>query len=281
MPELPEVETVVTQLSGLLPGRSIRRIAVLHSDILHESERTFKSSLQGARFQAVSRRGKNILLMLSTPAVLVVNLGMTGQLLFHPPSPRGTAAGGTAPPKHLAVSFSLDDGATLYYADTRRFGSLRRFTPGEWDSESARLGPEPLSRDWSPEELHGALARSRSPMRSWLLDQTRIAGIGNIYACEALFRAGIHPQTPALSVSRAKAGKLHRSIRDVLEEAIRARGTTLRDYRTAAGDYGGFGPSLQAYGREGSPCPRCNTLIQRVVFGNRSAFFCPECQPRE
>jgi formamidopyrimidine-DNA glycosylase len=129
--------------------------------------------------------------------------------------------------------------------------------------------------------FHDLLLRSRSPIRSWLLDQTKIAGIGNIYATEALFRAGIHPHRPARSTDEEEASRLLGAIRRVLSEAIRARGTTLRDYRTASGDRGSFGPSLQVYGREGQPCLRCKTPVQRVVFGNRSSFFCPRCQPEE
>jgi formamidopyrimidine-DNA glycosylase len=143
------------------------------------------------------------------------------------------------------------------------------------------LGPEPLDLGLTPEELQGLLARSRSPIRSWLLDQTHIAGIGNIYASEALFRSGIHPRRPARSLGLSETEAFLEAMRAVLNEAIRARGTTLRDFRTASGDPGGFEPSLQAYGREGSPCPRCNTPIERIVFGNRSAFFCPHCQPPE
>ena len=157
---------------------------------------------------------------------------------------------------------------------------MRLFSREEWLGEANRLGPEPLDPGLTTDALFGALRRSRSPIRSWLLDQTHIAGIGNIYASEALFRAGIHPKRPARSLGRGESGDLLTSVRNVLNEAIRARGTTLRDYRTASGDRGGFGPSLQAYGREGDPCSRCNTPIDRIVFGNRSAFFCPEV-PRE
>jgi formamidopyrimidine-DNA glycosylase len=208
----------------------------------------------------------------------VVNLGMTGRLLFHPtPWPPGLGGAGEGP-THVAVNFSLAAGGHLLYADSRRFGSLRLFKPDDWERESARLGPEPLDPALTAGELHARLSRSRSPIRSWLLDQTKIAGVGNIYASEALFRAGIHPRRSAQGLNRQESGHLLTAMRDVLEEAIRARGTTLRDYRTASGDRGDFAPSLQAYGRDGGPCRRCNTPIQRIVFGNRSAFLCPRCQ---
>jgi formamidopyrimidine-DNA glycosylase len=289
MPELPEVETVVRQLAELLPGRRIRNVDVIHSDLLRESPTSFRRALLGSTIESVGRRGKNILLVLAPPGMLVVNLGMTGQLLFFPPTtsnstegvePRPSSEATEEPPSHLALAFKLEPSGRLLYSDTRRFGSFRRFNPAEWEGESARLGPEPLSTELTPGVFHRRLAASGSPIRSWLLDQTRIAGIGNIYASESLFRAGIHPKRPARSLGPKESERLLAAIRDVLSDAIRARGTTFRDYRTASGDRGGFGPSLQVYGQEGNPCPRCKVPIERIVFANRSAFLCPICQSR-
>ena len=279
MPELPEVETVVRQLAGSLPGHRIHGVEIIHPDLIHEPPDSFRRALLGSTIGSVARRGKNILLTLSGPSLLVVNLGMTGRLLFAPlqVDSRGTAH--EDGPSHLAVIFTLEPQAFLLYADSRRFGSLRRFSLPEWQKESARLGPEPLDPALTAEDFHRRLAQSRSPIRSWLLDQTKIAGVGNIYASEALFRARIHPKRPAQSIDERESALLLEAIRNVLSDAIQARGTTLRDYRTAAGDRGDFEPYLQAYGREGVPCPSCNTPIVRVVFGNRSAFFCPSCQP--
>ncbi len=277
MPELPEVETVVRQLAPILPRRRIRQVEVRHADLLGEPPDVFCQGLLGSRFKGVSRRGKNIVLAFTQPSLLVVNLGMTGQLLFSPSGPRASL--GDVQPRHLGVLFHLEPKGFLLYADARRFGTLKRFSPSEWTRESARLGPEPLGRELSPADFHSRLANSRAPIRSWLLDQTRIAGIGNIYASEALFRAGIHPRRAANSLDAGEARDILAAVRKVLREAIRARGTTLRDYRTATGGTGGFGPSLLAYGREGAPCPRCKAPIDRIVFGNRSAFFCPSCQP--
>ena len=279
MPELPEVETVVRQLAESLPGHRIRDVEVIHADLLHEPPESFRRTLLESTIDSVNRRGKNIILALPPPSLLVVNLGITGQLLFTPPPSGSQASSGEEKPSHLALIFRLEPRGILLYADTRRFGSLRRYSLAEWERESARLGPEPLDLELTPEGLHQRMARSRSPIRSWLLDQTRIAGIGNIYASEALFRARIHPKRPAQSLGSRESASLLKAVRDVLSDAIRARGTTLRDYRTASGDRGGFGPSLQAYGKEGVPCPRCNTPIERIVFANRSAFFCPFCQP--
>lgn len=276
MPELPEVETIVRQLSRSLPGRMIQDTEILFPDLLDRPPAQFADELRHSRIDSVGRRGKNILLSFSESPLLAVNLGMTGSLLFRSSHwPGGPEEEG---PTHVAIDFSLDAGAHLLYADSRRFGSLRLFSPEGWEMESARLGPEPLDPALSAGKLHDLLSRSRAPIRSWLLDQTKIAGVGNIYASESLFRAGIHPRRSARSLLPEEARRLLMAMRDVLEEAIRARGTTLRDYRTASGDRGGFAPSLQAYGREGNPCPRCNTTIERIVFANRSVFLCPECQ---
>ena len=280
MPELPEVETVVRQLAGTLPGHVIRELEVIHADLLREPVDVFRRALLGSTIEGVKRRGKKILLALSDRSLLVVNLGMTGQLLFDSPHRKSRSASSEGMPSHLALIFTLNPPSRLFYADTRRFGCFRRFTSAEWEEESARLGPEPLDMNLTPEGLHQRMERSGSPIRSWLLDQTRIAGIGNIYASEALFRAGIHPERRARSLSSAESANLLQALRDVLSHAIRAQGTTLRDYRTASGDQGGFGPFLLAYGKEGVPCSACNTPLQRIVFAGRSAFFCPSCQPR-
>jgi formamidopyrimidine-DNA glycosylase len=284
MPELPEVETVVRQLASEVPGCRISGVQVIHPDLLTLSEDRFRNKLLNAVIESVGRRGKNIVIRLAYPesleatSLLVVNLGMTGQLLFFSDIPSHRVLMADRGPSHPAILFSLVPSSTLVYADVRRFGSLRIFSVDEWRLESGRLGPEPLDSGLTPFQLHLGLSRSRSPIRSWLMDQTRLAGIGNIYASEALFRAGIHPHRAARSLDLSEAQLLLDAIRSVLSEAISARGTTLRDYRTVSGDVGGFGPALEAYGREGEPCVRCNTPIERIVFGNRSAFFCPKCQ---
>ncbi|NNM05954.1 MAG: bifunctional DNA-formamidopyrimidine glycosylase/DNA-(apurinic or apyrimidinic site) lyase [Gemmatimonadetes bacterium] len=278
MPELPEVETVVRQLAEAVPGLVISDVRVLQPDLISSTPAFFRSETVGSAIECVGRRGKNIVLTLSRSRILVVNLGMTGQLLYlssgFDESPEETPN----LPSHPGVFFRFRPAGALVYADIRRFGSLRLFSPEEWRKESARLGPEPLCPSLDGKAFRDSLKKSRSPIRSWLLDQTKIAGVGNIYASEALFRAKIHPRTPARSLGRRESDRLLEAIRAVLSEAIEARGTTLRDYRTASGGRGGFGPSLRVYGREGDPCPGCNTPIGRVVFANRSAFFCPSCQ---
>jgi formamidopyrimidine-DNA glycosylase len=273
MPELPEVETIVRQLAGSIPGRRIRAVSVFRDDLLREPEDAFRAGLRGRIIESVTRRGKNILLNLPEGHRLLVNLGMTGQLLFREEASREDA------PPHLAIRFSFHEGGDLLYVDVRRFGHLIRYSPTEWKQETRRLGPEPLGPELTGPGLHASLQRSRAPIRSWLLDQTKVAGIGNIYAAEALFRAGIHPKRRALSLDLQESKALFKGIREVLEEAVRAQGTTLRDYRTASGDRGGFGPALLIYGREGEGCVSCKAMVERIVFGNRSAFFCPHCQP--
>jgi len=273
MPELPEVETIVRQLAPVLPGRHIRGVVVHHSDLLRPPAELFVQGVDGRQVERVGRRGKNIVLTLSGGGILLVNLGMTGRLLY---------LEGRTPsslPAHPGVVFSLEPEGRLAYADVRRFGLLRLLTRAEWRHESARLGPEPLGRKLTGSRFHQALQKSRSPIRSWLLNQEKIAGVGNIYAAEALFRGRIHPLRPANTLNPAEGRALLRGLRSVLRQAIQARGTTLRDYRTATGEEGNFGTALRVYGREGEPCPRCKAPVVRIVFGNRSAFFCPRCQP--
>jgi formamidopyrimidine-DNA glycosylase len=265
MPELPEAETIVRGLRPGVVGRTIREIEVMHADVLREPERRFASKVRGRRIVAVGRRGKNVLLQLDAERLVAVNLGMTGRLL---PTPAG----------HPAVRFRFDEGECLVFDDTRRFGTVECLDSAEWQTRSDRMGPEPLDASFTGKALHLSLLASRSPVRSWLLDQRRIAGIGNIYANEALFLAGIHPQRPARDVSREEAIALHRGIRRVLKRAIEAGGTTLRDYRTATGEEGLYATRLLVYGRDGEACSRCDGEVRRVVFGGRSAFYCPRCQ---
>ncbi len=274
MPELPEAETIVRGLRPRLAGRSIRDVTVVRPDILRVPPSDFVEASRGRTFEGVQRRGKNVVSPLSGDRVLAVNLGMTGRLLhfFQPPHAEHA-------PGHPAVRFSLDDGSLLVFDDVRRFGTVECLAAEAWAERSGRMGPEPLDVGFSAKRLHEALSASCSPVRNWLLDQRRIAGVGNIYANEALYHAGIHPRRPARDVGPDEAARLHRALRRVLRNAIRAGGTTLRDYRTADGQRGRYGTALWVYGRVGADCPRCGSTVERTVFGNRSAFFCPTCQP--
>jgi formamidopyrimidine-DNA glycosylase len=272
MPELPEAETLVRGLRPVLTGRSIVQARVHHADVLRVPARRFRDRVRGRRIIAVERRAKNVLIRLDD-GVLVVNLGMTGWL-----APLGLRDADPPRPTHPAITFRLDRGR-LVFDDVRRFGCVEALDSDRWNERDRALGPEPLEDAFTWEILAERLAASRSPLRSWLLDQRRVAGVGNIYACEACFRAGVHPRRSARSLSEAEARGLHAGIRDVLAGAVAAGGTTIRDYRNADGDPGEFARRLAVYGREGQPCPRCNAAVERIVFGNRSAFYCPRCQP--
>lgn len=293
MPELPEAETIARGLNQVLPGKAVRRMEVVREDVLAAPAARFAVALRGNRIRRVARRGKNVVLELDGRVRVVVNLGMTGRLLPLPapetpesdPSPpdgSGPLGHGSLPSEpivgHPAVVFHLDDGGRLVYDDARRFGRLSLLLAGEWMKWSRSLGPEPLSQTFTAKKLHAVLAGRSAPVRSVLLDQRRIAGVGNIYALEALWAAGVHPRMPCAAVNAEAVRRLHRSLRKVLREAIRARGTTLRDYRTSDGALGGFGPALRIYGREGKPCRQCGVAVRRIVFSGRPAFYCPGCQ---
>ena len=276
MPELPEAETIVRGLRPEVVGEEIRRVEVVHEDILRQPRRRFADRVRHCTVEAVERRGKNVLLRLDSGDRVAVNLGMTGRLLPFPAPPRGRRR-----PTHPAVRFRFRGGGVLVFDDVRRFGTVECLEPEEWAERDQRMGPEPLDDGFTAARLHRDLARSRSPLRSWLLDQRRIAGVGNIYANEAAWAAGIHPRRPARSVTGEEAEALWRALRRILSGAIRHGGTTIRDYRNASGREGDFARRLAVYGREGERCPRCSATVERLVFGNRSAFLCPACQPWE
>lgn len=283
MPELPEAETIARGLNQVLPGKAVRRIEVVREDVLAVPAARFAVALRGNRIRCAGRRGKNVVLEFDDRMRVVVNLGMTGRLLPLPAAdgtgPRRRGSPPSAPAVgHPAVVFHLDDGGRLVYDDARRFGRLSLLRASEWRRWSRGLGPEPLSPRFSAKVLGAILGGRAAPVRSILLDQKRIAGVGNIYAVEALWSARVHPRLPSGAVDAEAVRRLHRSLRRVLRDAIRARGTTLRDYRTSEGTLGGFGPALRAYGREGKSCNRCGASIRRVVFSGRSAFYCPGCQ---
>ncbi|HEU0014999.1 MAG TPA: bifunctional DNA-formamidopyrimidine glycosylase/DNA-(apurinic or apyrimidinic site) lyase [Longimicrobium sp.] len=270
MPELPEVETIVRDLARLLPGRTIRRVEVLRPDLIEgEDAASFAAALRGRKIRDVARRAKNIVIGLRDGRLLV-NLGMTGRLL--------ACAADEPPPSHLGVRMELDAGRELRYHDVRRFGRLWRMDEDAWRQWDGELGVEPLSPDFSAGWLAGAAARSRVAIKTWLMDQARVVGVGNIYASEGLFRAGVDPRRPANTLSAAEVGRIVPAIRDVLQESIDFRGTTLLDYRDAQGESGGFAERLRVYDREGQPCRTCGTPVQRIVQGGRSTFFCPACQ---
>lgn len=271
MPELPEAETIARDLDPRLQGASITRVDIEQDDVVASDPRSFTRRLAGRTVAGVGRRGKNVLLRFADGSRLLVNLGMTGRLVLSD-SPRAAEL------RHVAVRFRLDDGRTLLYDDTRRFGLLELFDAPAWPARDARLGLEPLDDAFTGDALWALTKRTRTPVRNFLLDQRKVAGVGNIYALEALFRAGIRPTRRGRRITRAEAHRLRDALRDVLADAIRHRGTTFSDYRDASGEAGAFEPLLRVYGREGEPCRECGTTIKRTVLTNRSAFYCPDCQ---
>jgi formamidopyrimidine-DNA glycosylase len=274
MPELPEAETIVRDLRRKVPGRIITNVKVVWPDVLNPptTPRSLSRSLKHRRIAAVDRRAKNILIRFDEGTLLMINLGMTGRVV-------ASTAKRAKELTHVAVRFDLDDGSAMLYDDSRRFGRLEVFTPEGWLEREKRFGPEPLSDAFTPQYLHQATRKSISPIRNWLLDQTKVAGVGNIYAAEALFRASVRPTRRANTLTRLETARLRDTIRDVLDAAIVARGTTVSDYRDGSGEEGGFARLLQVYDRHGLPCLRCGKAkIKRVVLTNRSAFYCPSCQ---
>jgi len=271
MPELPEVETIARDLDPRLRHRRITGVSTVHDDVIHGPARAFAHALADRRIAGVGRRGKNVVARLDDDRRLVVNLGMTGRLVTSD-SPRAGEL------HHVAVRFHLDDRRDLLYDDTRRFGLLRVYSPNAWLERDRELGIEPLSDALTTDALWALTKATRTPVRNFLLDQYRVAGVGNIYALEALFRAGIRPTRRGKRITRDEAGRLRDALRDVLNRAIEHRGTTFSDYRDGSGEAGAFEPLLQVYGREGKPCKACGTLIKRTVLTNRSAFYCPDCQ---
>ncbi len=269
MPELPEVETIVRDLQEILPGATIKDLQVLRPNVIRGSKTIFKEKLIGKTFESISRRGKNIVANMGSRLILVVNLGMTGRLGLQQDDCLFT---------HPAIYFTLNIGPTLVYDDVRRFGKLDIYNEQEWLDRSAQLGPEPLSPDYKHTDLHEKLNSSLSPIRSWLLDQKNVVGVGNIYANESLHLSGIHPQRPANRITEKESQLLYKALRKILLSAIQNRGTTLRNYRDVSGKGGNNSTKLRIYGRHGENCLGCSEPVQRIVFSNRSAFFCPSCQ---
>jgi formamidopyrimidine-DNA glycosylase len=274
LPELPEVETIRSDLAPQLTGRRIVSVRVHKPDIVLSptSPHRLTRALAGDRIVEVSRRAKNLLFRLESGCLLLTQVRMTGRFVLGPPIPADSRL------THVAAEFDLDDGRTLYYDDVRRLGGFALLTEEEWSLREARLGPEPLERGFTAKVLTAQLTSSRSPIKSVLLDQGRIAGIGNIYASEALHRAAIDPRRSARSLGPLEVKRLHRAIRAVLRDALAGSGTSLRDYRALNGRAGSFQNRLRVYGREGEPCRRCASAVTRIVQAGRSTYYCSGCQ---
>jgi formamidopyrimidine-DNA glycosylase len=273
MPELPEVETIVRGLRGYVVGRTIVAVDITLARIAEPSADIVRSALPGRKIVDCMRRAKYIVFKLDTGELIRVHLRMTGRLVYSPPSkPKCDEA----PPKYTHLTLSLDNNSRLYFADARTFGRVSLVPKGEvWDSA---LGIEPLDDVFTPLALSTLLAKKRGAIKSVLLDQRFIAGIGNIYACEALWQSRIDPHTPSGDLSKKQITALHEAIVDVLSRSVEMRGTSARDYVDAEGLKGGFQNVLTVYGRHGEPCQRCSGEIERVVLGQRGTWWCPRCQ---
>lgn len=294
MPELPEVETVMRGLAALAEGRVIRRAEARRPDLRWPLPERFAERLAGRRIEGFRRRGKYILMRHSGGESLLIHLGMSGRMVAQPagvalapregPQGRFSDMRGNSGAEHEHVVMVLDDGTRIGFVDPRRFGSMDLVPTASEDAHPllAGLGPEPLSDAFTVAVLSAALAGRRTPIKAALLDQGVVAGLGNIYVCEALYRAGISPRRSALSVPGVRAARLLPAIRAVLTEAIGAGGSSLRDYVRADGDIGRFQEHFAVYGREGERCPTCQggscPGVQRIVQSGRSTFFCPRRQ---
>ncbi|WP_296426049.1 bifunctional DNA-formamidopyrimidine glycosylase/DNA-(apurinic or apyrimidinic site) lyase [Yoonia sp.] len=282
MPELPEVETVRSGLAPVMEGQVIARADVNRPDLRWPFPERMTARLTGKRVLGLRRRSKYILADLDSGETLLIHLGMSGRMLisghtvgdFHHDHP--------APAKHDHVVFHMQNGVRITFNDARRFGAMDLMaTATQADHWLIRdLGPEPLGNGFHEEYLIGRLKDRNTPIKSALLDQRIVSGLGNIYVCEVLYRARINPQRKAGQISAKRIATLVPLVRDVLSQAIAAGGSSLRDYRQADGELGYFQHVFQVYDRDGAQCltPYCEKTIQRIVQSGRSSFFCPQCQ---
>lgn len=273
MPELPEVETMVRDLRPHLLGRSFREVRLRRTDVLKDIRRPqLIQRLTGATVDSLSRRAKHAVLHLGQWR-FVVQPGMTGSL-FVTDAPRSEEEA-----HYDVLTVRLDDWRELIYRDIRRLGTLRLLDQRAWQRYDASLGPEPLDLALTPDEFHKVLARTRQAIKKALMDQRLLAGVGNIYANEALFLAGIDPSTPAHRLGAAELDRLYEAIRDILARAIASSGTTVRDYRTGTGESGSFQFALQVYDRGGEPCVRCGRRLATThAIDGRQTSLCWHCQ---
>lgn len=286
VPELPEVETVRRGLEPAMAGHRILRAEVRREGLRWPFPPGLAERLQGARVERLRRRSKYILADLSTAETMLLHLGMSGRItlsgLGAPHVPGRFHHTHPAPEKHDHVIFHMENGARVAFNDARRFGALDLIATETAESHPllAALGPEPLGNAFNGAYLAARLKGRKGPVKALLLDQRIVAGLGNIYVCEVLFRAGIHPARAGGRIGAARLDRLAAIVREVLEEAIAAGGSSLRDYRQADGELGYFQHRFQVYDRAGQPCQAagCTGQVRRIVQGGRSSFFCPVCQ---
>ena len=274
MPELPEVETIRRDLEARLLGRLITGVVIPPDSgkpvpvLKGIDEASFREGVVGARIEGVERRGKYLALRLDTSMLLIVHLRMTGALLHR--------TSDAPPDRFLRAILRLDDGTELRFTDIRKFGGL--WLAEDYSEVTTALGPEPLSEGFTVEGLSKALAGRKAPVKSIILDQRRIAGIGNIYADEACFAAAIDPRRLGVTVTDLEVKALHAAVREVLLRGVESRGASFRDYQDADGKQGNMQMYVKVFRRTGKPCYTCETPIERVKVGGRSTHFCPTCQ---
>ena len=274
MPELPEVETLRSRLDPVLAGRKIERAEILDPRLVNPLEPpSVARRIEGERIMAVERRGKYVVVRFESGAVLLIHLRMTGTLIH-------TNEGAAGSDPHRRAVVNLDDGSDVVYRDVRRFGTWRVLEPDDVEPYlSARLGREPLDAAFTARRLAERLQGRRTSVKAALLDQRTLAGMGNIYVDEALWRARIHPLRPAGGLDLDEVRRLHRGIRAALTTGIRRQGATLRDYRMPDGSVGAMQHEFKVYGRDGEPCERCGAPIEKTRAGGRGTWYCPRCQP--
>ena len=275
MPELPEVETIRRQLAPAITGRRIESVRVLDERWTRPAPpREVEQALEGRRIEAVERRGKYLMMRLEGGGALAMHLRMTGNLLLDADPSAGE-------PRYLRAEIRLEGGRRLLFTDTRRFGQAVVLDDAELEPYfAARLGVEPLSEELTAERIASLAAGRRAPLKSFLMNQLGIAGIGNIYADEALFRAALHPLSPAGSLKAADCERLRQGIVEALAAGLRTGGASVDDYIDARGDRGTMQDEFLVHTREGKPCVRCGAEIRRIVVAGRSTYFCPGCQRR-
>jgi formamidopyrimidine-DNA glycosylase len=274
VPELPEVETIVRDLAPLLAGRTLHHPRLHKSDVLRRvSRRRLLTTLEGNRVEQLQRRAKQLVFRLGSGHRMVIGLGMTGSLVLHRRPLRA------AERRYVVLEVLLGGGERLVFRDVRRLGTIRLLDERTWRAYTGRIGGEPLDAAFDLARFRAAVAGSSQAIKKVLMDQRRLAGVGNIYANEALFLAAVDPSRPANRLDAAATARLFGAVRDVLEGAIGARGTTVRDYRTGTGQAGGYQFALQVYDRAGEPCVRCSTpLATTHAIDGRQTTFCWRCQ---
>jgi formamidopyrimidine-DNA glycosylase len=289
MPELPEVETVCRQLDPELTGRRIEALEVLDARWCRPMRpATLARAVKGTRIEGLGRRGKYLLLALEGARTLVMHLRMTGNLVLVEGERKLDPSEGrrlyeaerSTSERHLRARFRLDDGREVWFTDPRRFGEAFLIDDAKLDERFVKLGVEPLSAEFTPAALGEIAANRTAPLKSFLLDQSGVAGVGNIYADEALFRARLHPLSPAGSMKAEHLQALHAGVIAALEAGIDGGGASIDDYRDGRGEKGTMQDEFLVHTRVGEPCPRCDGTIVRIVVSGRSTYYCPSCQVR-